>query len=215
VASSTANVPQGINPALEPAAQETGPTASATPIDVSFVLKARNLSQLEQRVSAGWQGPYLTTAQFTAQYGQTAQVVTQLQSYLRAFGISTSAYPDNLDVAAVGTAGQFNKALAILLDNYTVPNHNGSRVQHVYATRNDPRLPSSLSSDILSVLGLTSYKPFADESLKAPANRANLTPSSNAAIPAGQLTPEDFVSRYGLSSIEASGRQDKDRRSEF
>ena len=52
-----------------------------------------------------------------------------------------------------------------------------SRVQHVYATRNDPRLPSSLSSDILSVLGLTSYKPFADESLKAPATRANLSPS--------------------------------------
>ncbi len=174
-------------------------------MDVSFVLKARNLPQLEQRVSAGWQGPYLTTAQFTAQYGQTAQVVMQLQSYLRAFGISTTAYPDNLDVAAVGTAGQFNKALAILLDNYTVPNHNGSRVQHVYATRNDPRLPSTLSSDILSVLGLTSYKPFADESLKAPATRTNLSPSTSAAIPAGQLTPEDFVSHYGLSSIEASG----------
>src|SRR5271163_4976741 len=71
---STAAVPQGINPALDPAAQDTGATPSNTPMNVSFVLKARNLPQLEQRVTAGWQGPYLSTAQFAAQYGQTNQV---------------------------------------------------------------------------------------------------------------------------------------------
>lgn len=204
-ANATGSVPQGINPALDPGAQETGTTPANTPMDVSFVLKARNLAQLEQRVSAGWQGPYLTTAQFAAQYGQTTQVVAQLQSYLRGFGISTSAYPDNLDVTAVGTAGQFDRALAILLANYTVPSRNGTRVQHVFATRSDPALPTSIGSDILSVLGLTSYKPFADEAVKAVGNRTNLSPSSSSAIPAGQLTPEDFVSHYGLSSVEASG----------
>jgi kumamolisin len=201
----TATVPQGINPALDPAAQDTGPTPSSTPMNVSFILNGRNLPQLEQQVTAGWKGPYLSTSQFAAQYGQTPQVVTALQTYLKSFGISTTAYADDLDVAAVGTAGQFDRALAILLHDYTVPNHNNGRFQHVYASRSNPVLPTSLSADILSVLGLTSYQPFASQAKKAAGGRVGLTPASNAAIPAGQLTPGDFVNHYGLGSVEASG----------
>ncbi len=45
---------------------------------VSFILKAQNLSALESKVQSGWTGPYLTTAQFAQQYGQTPQVVSEL-----------------------------------------------------------------------------------------------------------------------------------------
>jgi subtilase family serine protease len=174
-------------------------------MNVSFILKARNLAQLEQSVSSGWRGPYLTTAQFAAQYGQTPQVVSALQAYLRSFGISSTAYTDDLDVAAVGTAGQFDRALAILLENYTLPASKGSAAQHIYASKGDPQLPTSLSADILSVLGLTNYAPSASQAVKANGTRTALQPSTNGAVPAGELTPQDFVNHYGLAPVESTG----------
>jgi kumamolisin len=205
-AGGTTPVPQAINPALDPTATPTGQTAPSTPITVGFVLKARNLAPLEQKVSGGWTGPYLTTAQFAAQYGQTPQVVNGLETYLRSFGITSTAYADDLDVTATGTAGEFNKALAILLGNYTMPSHHGPghQNQHFYASKSDPRLPSQLSGDILSVLGLSNYAPFASQAVparKAPTASATTTNQ----IPAGELTPENFVQHYDLSSVESSG----------
>jgi hypothetical protein len=52
-----------------------GSTPPNTPVDLSFVLKARNLGFLQSRVQAGWNGPYLTTQQFAAQYGQSPSVI--------------------------------------------------------------------------------------------------------------------------------------------
>jgi kumamolisin len=202
----TSPVPQGLNPALDPSVTPNGQTASATPMTVGFVLKARNLAPLEQKVARGWQGPYLTTAQFAAQFGQTPQIVNELEAYLRFFGISSTAYADDLDVTAIGTAGQFNKALAILLENYTLPGNGGSRrrAQHFYASKNDPRLPNQLSTSILSILGLSNYAPFASQAVKAKAT-PKVSGSISGAIPVGELTPQDFVSHYDLSSVESKG----------
>ncbi len=197
-------VPQALNPALDPSATPNGQTAARTPMMVSFVLKARNLQQLEQEVNAGWTAPYLSTSQFAAQYGQTPQVVADLQSYLHSFGISSKAYSDDLDVTATGTAGQFNRALAILLENYTLPGRNGSGDQRIYASKNDPMLPSQLGASILSILGLTNYAPYQSDARKSLVTaKAGVSPSS--AIPAGELTPADYVNHYDLSPVESSG----------
>jgi subtilase family serine protease len=97
-------VPQGVNPAASPAPQPLGATAAATPLTVSFILKSRDLASLEKKVATGWTGPYLTTAQFAATYGQSPTIISQLESYLGSFGITTSGLADDLDVTATGTA---------------------------------------------------------------------------------------------------------------
>ncbi len=200
----TTSIPQGLNPALDPAATQTGPTASATQMTVSFVLKARNLDQLEQEVSAGWQGPYLSTAQFAASYGQSPQTVSALESYLGSFGISSSSYADGLDVTATGTADQFNRALKILLDNYNIPGHRGSPNQRVYTSKSNPTLPNQLGSSILSVLGLTNYRPFVSQAVKSLSHRSLSAPTTSV-IPSGELTPADFTQHYNLLPVESSG----------
>ncbi|MGH9069537.1 MAG: protease pro-enzyme activation domain-containing protein, partial [Acidimicrobiales bacterium] len=208
-------VPQGPNPAHAPGAAKTGPTSPGTKLTVSFILKARNLSQLQAQVSQGWSGPYLTTQQFAATYGQPASVVQSLQRYLSSYGIKSSAYPDGLDVTATGTAAQFNQALSIVLTDYQVPSPPpkgpkgapGSRrgPQSVHASPHNPRVPRDLGSVILSVLGLTNYAPFVSQAVPAVGHPQTATPSTSSGIPAGQLTPAYFVHHYGLAPVEAAG----------
>jgi kumamolisin len=169
---------------------------------VSFILKARNLTALESAVESGWRGSYLSTAQFAEGYGQSRQVVEELESYLRSYRISSSADADRLDVTAKGTVRQFDEALSIAVDNYAVPGHGG-RVQHVYASSRNPKLPTSLSDEILAVLGLTNYAPYESEAVQAQGKPQRS--GSSDEIPAGELTPQDFVSRYGLSPVQQSG----------
>jgi subtilase family serine protease len=198
-------VPQGPNPATYSSSTQTGATAPSTPITVSFILKERNEQALASAVEHGWRGPYLSTAQFAQSYGQPSQVISELQSYLRSYRISSSAYSDGLVVTATGTAEEFERALSVTMDNYNVREGHG-RYQHVYASKRNPSLPSHLSADILAVLGLTNYSPYSSHAVKAngePAGRKEK--EKTEAIPAGELTPQFFVERYGLSSVESSG----------
>src|ERR1700728_360944 len=41
-----------------------GTTDPTTPVQISIILRSPQLTQLENRVANGWNGPYLTTQQF-------------------------------------------------------------------------------------------------------------------------------------------------------
>jgi subtilase family serine protease len=197
-------VAQGLDPALSPLATATGPTPPSTPLTVSFILKARNLAALESDVTGGWKGPYLSTAQFAAAYGQTPSVIDSLESFLASYGITTSAYADRLDVTATGTAGQFDRALKVLIGNYSLRGAHGAAAQHIFAAKSDPSVPTSLSADILSVLGLTNYAPYVSDAVKA-VSTSTRTPASSTTIPPGVRRPSYFVDNYHLSSVESAG----------
>ena len=199
----TTTVAQGINPTAIPGTTPLGATAKNTTMTVSFILKAQNLSALQAEVSAGWSGPYLTTSQFAAEYGQTPQVVSQLESYLSGYGITSTADADDLDVTARGTAAEFDQALSIGLNNYTIPAKGKAPAQTVYASTSNPRVSSGLASDILSILGLTNYAPFVSQAV--PAKQSATTGSASTGIPFGERTPADFESEYGLDSLESAG----------
>jgi kumamolisin len=196
-------VPQGPNPALYSSSTNTGTTPSNTPMTVSFVLEARNEQALASEVERGWQGPYLSTAQFAESYGQTRQVVEELQSYLHSYRISTSAYPDRLDVTATGTAEEFDSALGVSMSNYTVHFHHRP-TQHVYASKRNPSLPRQLSADVLAILGLTDYSPYSSHAVEAKGRPAKHKGGTEA-LPEGELTPAFFVEHYGLAPVESAG----------
>jgi kumamolisin len=189
-----------------------GTTDPNTPVDLSFVLKARNVAALDAQVQAGWHAPYLTTQQFAAQYGQPASVVQNIENYLNGFGITTSAYADGLDISANGTAKQFNKALGVSLQNFRVkaPSSNGAPKQEtVYGSLNDPQMPAQFGNPVLAILGLSNYSPFVSHAIPAKKTQAVTTPAvqgaTTSSIPAGELSPFDFVNRYKLNTLEAGG----------
>jgi subtilase family serine protease len=179
---------------------------------VSFILKARNASQLAAEVEAGFQGPYLGVGQFAQEFGQTPQYVNELVSYLRQFGIRAEVLPDMLDVETHGQAVQYEKALSILEEDFIVkegPTNQlkGSkpRLAEIYGSKKAPELPADLAQGILAILGLSNYAPF--ESLAVPGQRpTSLPPGVKPAdlAPFMQL-PQAFEADYNLTPLEDAG----------
>jgi kumamolisin len=198
-------VPTGILASALPGASAFGNTPSSTPEQVSFILKERNVSQLESAVTGGLKR-FDTVGQFAGEYGQTSAVVTALTSYLASFGITTTVYPGNVDVSASGTARQFDKALAITQKNYHVPAEHGAngsavRAQTVYSATGAPELPYSIGQYVLAVLGLTNYAPFVSHAAHLNGAITTKASSSSSADQPGNYLPSDFAASYGLDPL--------------
>jgi kumamolisin len=197
------HVPTGILASALPGASAFGDTPSSTPEQVSFILKERNLAQLETAVTSGLKS-FNSVRQFASNYGQTPAVVSALTSYLASFGITTSVYAGNVDVSATGTAGEFDAALSVTQQNYHVPAQHGSggyavRAQTVYSATGAPELPYRLAQNVVAILGLTNYAPFVSHAVHV--SEAFSATSSSSADQPGSYLPSDFASQYGLDPL--------------
>ena len=205
-------VTPGISAASVPGAVPFGTTPASTPETVSFIFKERNLRQLEAAVTRGSR-KYVSAGQFAREYGANPALIFGLESYLKRFGITTSAYADHVDVVAHGTAGEFDKALAVTQHQYRVPalrgrdGHAGVRAQIIHGTSQDPEVPAYIAHSLTAILGLTSYSPFASQAvhadtgvLKKKADDSNSC-LELAGLPDGCNVPSDFASNYGLDKL--------------
>jgi subtilase family serine protease len=201
-------VPQGIGTAALSSLSVFGPTPSATPETVSFILKARNLGELEASVEARMPGGYLSVPQFARMYGQHWNNIWALENYLTKYGITTYAYLDGLDVTATGTAGEFDSALSVTQNEYKLPavparlTGSGRPAMKIHGTSQTPLLPRYLSSFVLSILGLTNYPTFASDAVHVPALASK---GSASTVQTGTLTPADFASQYNLDPLYQDG----------
>jgi subtilase family serine protease len=193
-----------------------GTTPLDTPESVSFILKARHLSQLKANVEQGVHN-FLSVSQFAQSYGQNPTAIYALEVYLAGFGIKTESYADDLDVAASGTAGQFDQALAVQQQEYRVPGHAGADgtqgvpAQVVHGTTKFPQLPTFIAKDVLTVLGLTNYSSLISQAVHADLS----TPGGDAVsanrcaklsgLPDGCNLPGDFDADYGLTPLIEGG----------
>jgi kumamolisin len=210
-------VPAGINAAALPGATVFGNTAADTPVTVSFVLKEQNIGSLELQVQAGISSSnYLSVSQFAAKYGQPASNINALTSYLAGFGIKTNVYPDDVNVVATGTAGEFDQALTITEQNVHVPQQAGIgglgpiRAQTVYSPKQAPLLPYRLASFVTAILGLDDYGPFVSDIAKPagytkPQQGSSNTCLADFGLPNGCHLPSDFAKMYNLDPLYAKG----------
>lgn len=200
-------VGQGIGPAMFQHAAVFGTTPADTPETVSFVLKERHLRQLEAQVELD-SSAHLSVAGFAGEYGQPLSVTDGLRAYLGQFGISSHTYADRIDVTATGTAGEFDRALSVQQHQYEVParpgvgGHAGVPAQRVHGTTQSPRLPYRIARNIVSVLGLTNYAPFASDPVHKITAAAGVTLHTTYT---GNLTPEDFAKNYHLDPLYSRG----------
>ncbi|HUY24115.1 MAG TPA: S53 family peptidase [Candidatus Saccharimonadales bacterium] len=215
-ANSMVPVQPGISAATLPNAQVFGNTPPGTPETVSFVLREQNLPQLEASVQNGVRYD-LSVSQFAQFYGQSRWNIEALQQYLAHYGIATTAYADNVDVVATGTAGEFDSALSVQQQQYhvpAIPSRNGMAgipAQTVHGTRQSPLLPYRIARNVLAILGLTNYGPFGSQAVHvdtalSPAQKS----SSNACLAATGLPdacnlPTNFAANYGLDGLYQKG----------
>lgn len=200
-------VPQGVGPAMFSRAAVFGNTPADTPETVSFVLKERHIQRLEAQVEFD-SSDHVAVAQFADEYGQPLSVVDGLRGYLGRFGISSHSYSDRVDVIATGTAGAFDRALSVQQHQYALParpgvgGHAGVPAQRVHGTTQSPRLPYRIARNIVSVLGLTNYAPFASHPVHELAAAPGVTLHTTHT---GNLTPENFAKNYDLDPLYADG----------
>jgi kumamolisin len=197
-------VPTGTLASALPGASVFGDTPPGTAEQVSFILKERNLSQLESSVIQG-KTSFDSVGRFAAKYGQSSAVVSALTHYLAKFGIATTVDPGNVDVMASGTAGEFDQALTIKQMNYHVPAQHGAGgntlpAQTVYSATGAPELPFSISKSVLAVLGLTNYAPFASNAVHLNETTKTTSTSTTGDAP-GSFLPADFAANYGLTPL--------------
>jgi kumamolisin len=208
-------VPGDANPAALPGAVATGDTASSTYETVSFILTEQNLKALESAVTHGI-SQYDSVLQFAQTYGQSPKVIFDLQRYLGKFGITTQVYADDVDVVATGTAAEFNAALGVKQQQFSVPQQteaNGQKIpaQTVHGTSKSPSLPAYLAKDVTAILGLSNYSSFLSSTQHVNTNAVTAQPgNSNSCValtglPNACNTPQSFAGNYGLDSLYKAG----------
>ena len=215
-ANTMVGIPVGTSAASLPDATDTGATPPATTETVSFVLKEQNIGALEAAVEQGTTS-FLTVAQFAQQYGQSSQVISQLQAYLARFGISTQVYPNHVDVVATGTVSAFDQALSVQQHQYYVPQRAGQGTapsipaQTVHGTSQTPQLPYSLAQYVVAIMGLTNYGALGTDLQHTPASSVRpVKNSANACLALTGLSndcnlPSDIASDYDLSPLYQQG----------
>jgi hypothetical protein len=215
-AGAKAAVTPGINASTLPGATITGATPASTKETVSFVLREQHLPTLKAAVERGV-SKFLSVAQFSSLYGQTAANIGALQTYLAGYHIKTSVDTDNVDVVAHGTVGEFNRALSVRQSQFHVPavaGHDGMRgipAQNVHGTTQAPKLPQDIARNVAAILGLTNYGPFTSQAVHTSTSLARPNPdSANSCIklsglPAGCNLPSNFATNYGLDSLYKKG----------
>jgi len=209
-------VSSGINAAQLPGATVFGTTPASAPENVSFILRERNVDFLQAAVTEGISS-YLSVSQFAAAYGQSTANVSALTAYLAHYGIKTTVYADNVDVAATGTAGEFDAALSVKQNQYHIPAMAGSDglrsipAQTVHASAQSPLLPYRLSNFVLAILGLSNYGPYVSQAahvnthyLKPQAGSSNSCLALTGLPNACNLT-SNFASNYGLNGLYSKG----------
>ena len=120
---------------------------------------------------------FLTSAEYTKQFGVTNAVAASVASYLRSTGLEvTGTGADNRYLTVTGTVAKADKAFGTTIDRY---NHAGHTVQ---APAKVVNVPSSIAASVLAVTGLDTTPHVAQPASKQqdppPAGFRNARPCS-------------------------------------
>ncbi|PJI09300.1 MULTISPECIES: S53 family peptidase [Clostridium] len=177
-----------------------------TKVTIDIVMKIQNKSELENYIrgtvtpkSSNYR-KYLSVAEFKKSFAPKLKQIKKLTEYLKAFGITSEVYQDNLIVTATGTVGQINKAFDVKLQHAT---YKGKTFR---ATKKQPKLPKNIADDILCVLGLSNYSGYKARTEMIP---NDLKPSGDSE-PAS-LNPSDFIKHYNVQPLYDNGASGKNQ----
>lgn len=195
------NVPQGVGDAVLNNATVFGTTPANTPVTVTIALNTVNTqalqSYIQQTTTPGSSNyhQFLSVDQFANQFGQPEVVIQAITNYLSQYGISTTVFANHLAITANGTAGQFNQAFSVQLQNMIF----GGKKFH--GTKEAPKMPGNLAQPILAVLGLTNYGNFASHAVKPLPQLVRAKSTSSTSVPPGELTPAFVASHYNVNPL--------------
>ncbi|MCW2931431.1 MAG: hypothetical protein JWM19_2393 [Actinomycetia bacterium] len=213
---------------------QTGVLAASQLLTVDVTLGFNNQAELTALLNglASPASPYyhdfLTPAEFNAAFGPTTQQVDDVESALRADGLTPGpASQDGLSIPVTATAAQLEHAFGVTLATYRLP---GGRA--AYANTAAPSIQQDVAPYVTGILGLNdlyqahpAVQPAAADaatsgsastaalaSTASAASTASVAAAAPKACVAGTRTPYDagyplskFASYYGLSWLYGLG----------
>jgi kumamolisin len=196
-------------------AKPLGPATPYTSLALSFILKPQHAQQLYASAGRDLRDSFVTEKQFAAEYGARPTYVAQLEQYLSKFGISDfTLYANGLDLKAVGTTTEVDRAFGVNEQIYQVPavpaahGMQGIPAQRVYAPQNNATVPEKLAKTIVAILGLTNYAPWVTQTARTtatPNSSSSTTCVKLSGLPSACNTPKNFASDYDLTNLYKRG----------
>ena len=188
---------QGHVPAAVSRLQSTGRLSSSKSMNLAIGLPLRNedglraqLQQIYDPYSPNYRH-YLTTEQFTEQFGPTEQDYQTLIAFAKAKGLTVSGkHPNRLILDVKGAVTDIEKAFHVTMRVYPHP----TEARTFYAPDSEPSL--DLTMKVLHISGLDNY------SLPRPMHRLSTAKVSDAMVPnagsgpGGNYMGSDFRAAY-------------------
>jgi kumamolisin len=207
----TATVPlRGHVPLLVMWATDIGSTSARETVSLALVLPLRNEAALDDLLIRLYDpddpayGQYLTSQEFTAQFGPTQADYDAMIVFARQNGLTVTGKHDNrlvLDVA--GPAKSVETAFGVTLKQYVLPDGRVFR-----APDSDPVVPVAIAGRLKSVVGLdtaTVWHPHNVRRQNLVAGLFGFNPLTIGSGPDGGLSPSDIKTAYNLSSTTLTG----------
>lgn len=182
---------------------DLGPAPGSTSLNIIVVLPVHNTAALQQYIlnitnpNSPQYGQSLTPAQFVASYAPTTAQVQTVTNYLQQQGFqSISVEPNNLFVDATGTVSQINAAFNTNVELFS---QNG---QQVYANTLTAQIPSSMSGQVVAVLGLNNAG-----TMQLPLhNQQNSIPAVGLPNYPASYTPQGYWTAYNATGVTTGSR---------
>ena len=178
-----------------------GRVASAQTISLALTLPLRNQASLSDLLTRLYTpgdplyGKYLTSDEFTAQFGPTESDYAAAAAAAQRLGLTvTGTHSNRLLLDVSGPANVVETAFNLHLQRYQ--NTKNGRV--FQAPDSGPALPAGLAGRLSQVIGLDNAVPL----------RSHLRPalgSRSGTGPQGGLTPSDIQTAYSLQNTGATG----------
>jgi kumamolisin len=148
-------ITQGLPPLVQQS-RHLGAVAADEVVALALVLPTRNQAQLNDLLHRLYDpndpayGQYLTSNQFTAQFGPTQADYDAVIAWAQAYGLRvTQTHPNRKIVDVSGPAAVVEQAFNVQLLRYQAPDGRVFR-----APSNDPLVPASIAARLSSIIGL-------------------------------------------------------------
>lgn len=196
-------ISQGVGSQILEDANYFGDLAPDTQVTIDIILKIQNQDALEsyinETVTPGTKNfrHYVSVGQFKDYFAPNSDQVNLITNYLKAFGIDSKVYPNNLVITAKGTVGQFNKAFSVDIQKAVY------KGKAFHATKRAPQAPKTIADNILCVLGLSDYSSLVSNAIKQP---ETITPKDqNTHNGPLSLSPQDLINQYNVEPLYGKG----------
>ena len=177
-------------------------------MNLTIVLPLRNQSHLTSLLSRLYDPSssdyrhFLSVAQFTEQFGPTAEDYQAVVDFAQANGLTVTDRPANRMVVPVsGSVAQIEKAFNVRMNNYRHPTEN----RNFYSPDREPSL--NLSVPVAHIAGLNNFSIPRPMVTKASAEQVTASPAVAGSGPGGSYLASDMrAAYYGGTALTGSGQ---------